>query len=343
MKRKRPSLRDIASNLDVSVTTVSFVLNGKAQEMRISEGVTQRILDYAEEINYTPNQLAQSLRTGKTNIIVFMVEDISNPFFAQLARIIEIIAYKKGYKVIFCSNENSDSRTKELLNIFRDRKVDGYIIIPSVGAKTQIKTLLEENIPVVLFDRYIPDLETNYVIIDNENATYKATCHLIENGYRQIGLITIMAKQTQMMDRLKGYNRAMEEANLKSKVLELPLLQDLSPARKIMKKFFKENASLDSIFFTTNYLTQQGLLVIRENFPKYLKTWGIMTFDDNTFFRIHTPSISAVAQPLQDIGKNLMNIILQLMKETDKEKPLQQVILEAELKERDSSKPKTTK
>lgn len=340
MKRKRPSLRDIASNLKVSVTTVSFVLNGKAREMGISEGVTQKILDYAEKINYTPNQLAQSLRTGKTNIIVFMVEDISNSFFARLARIIEIIAYKKGYKVIFCSNENSDSRTKELLNIFKDRKVDGYIIIPSVGAKPQIQALLEEHIPVVLFDRYIPGLETNYVVIDNENATYKASRHLIENGYQKIGLITIKTKQTQMIDRLKGYKRAMKEAKLELKVLEIPPMQDLSAAEKIMKNFFEENSSLDSVFFTTNYLAQHGLLVIRESFPKYLKTWGIMAFDDNEFFRIYVPSISAVAQPLQAIGENLMTIILQLMKESDKEVPLQQVVLASELKKRDSSKPK---
>lgn len=155
-----------------------------------------------------------------------MVEDISNPFISQLARIIEIIAYEKGFKIIFCSNENSDSRTKELLNVFRDRKVDGYIIIPSVGAKNQIKALLEENIPVVLFDRYIPDLKTNYVIIDNENATYKATRHLINNGYLQIGIVTIMAKQTQLIGWLKGYNKALVESNLKPYILELPLLED---------------------------------------------------------------------------------------------------------------------
>ena len=107
MKPKRPSIKDIASKLNVSVTTVSFVLNGKAKEMRISDEVTQKILDYIEEVKYTPNSLAQSLRTGKSNIIVFMVEDISNPFFARLARIIEVIADQKGYKVIFCSNENN--------------------------------------------------------------------------------------------------------------------------------------------------------------------------------------------------------------------------------------------
>src|SRR5690606_32300930 len=120
---------------------------------------------------YTPNSLAQSLRTGKSNIIVFMVEDISNPFFARLARIIEVIADQKGYKVIFCSNENNDGKTKEILQVFKDRKVDGYIIIPSPGIEKYLKAMMEEEIPLVLFDRYFPNLKTNYVIVDNEEAT----------------------------------------------------------------------------------------------------------------------------------------------------------------------------
>lgn len=337
MKRKPSSLRDIARKLNVSVTTVSFVLNGKAKEMRISEKVTEKILDYAKEVNYTPNQLAQSLRTGKSKIIVFMVEDISNPFFAKLARIIEVAAYKNDYKVIFCSNENSDNRTRELIKVFKDRKVDGYIIIPSIGAKPYIQTLVDENIPVVLFDRYLPDLETNYVIIDNEEATYKATQHLFANGFSNVGLITINTKQTQMIARLKGYREAVAQANLNSAILELPLKRDFSFDKKILLNFLKKQG-LDAVFFTTNYLTQKGMMVMKENFPNYSDKFGIMAFDDNEFFQIHTPSISAVAQPLQRIGESLMKIILHLLQNEDKKIPLQQMILSTEFQERESSK-----
>lgn len=339
MKPRRPSIKDIASNLNVSVTTVSFVLNGKARQMRISEKVTKKILGYAEEINYTPNQLAQSLRTGKTHIIVFMVEDISNLFFARLARIIESIAYNQGYKVIFCSNENDDSRTEELLQVFKDRNVDGYIIIPSAGVDKQIKTLVEEDIPVILFDRYFPELETNYVVIDNENAAYQATNHLIGNGYRNIGFVTIEAKQTQMRDRMRGYKKAVGEAKLEERILELAFVGDARRGESRMQDFFEENPELDAVFFATNYLTQDGLLVIREHFPWKMKEWGIITFDDNEFFRIHTPSISAVAQPLEEIGKTLMEIMLLLLK-GDSTNEARQVVLKAELIERDSSKAK---
>ena len=157
MKKQRHSIKDIASALNVSVTTVSFIINGKAKEKRISEKVTKKVLAYIDEINYKPNQLAQSLRTGQSKIIVFMVEDISNYFFARLARIIEDIAYEKGYKVLFCSNDNEDKKSEELIALFKDRQVDGYIIIPSSGIKGTIKNLLDENIPLILFDRYFED------------------------------------------------------------------------------------------------------------------------------------------------------------------------------------------
>ncbi|PTX18910.1 LacI family transcriptional regulator [Pontibacter mucosus] len=338
MRPKRPSIKDIASRLNVSVTTVSFVLNGKGPEMRISEEVTQRVLSYAKEVNYSPNRLAQSLRTGKSNIIVFMVEDISNPFFARLARIIEVIAYRKGYKVIFCSNENDDRHTQELLQVFRDQQVTGYIIIPSAGAKKQIQALLEAGIPVILFDRYFPGLETNYVVIDNENATYRATRHLIGNGYRDIGFVTLDTSQTQMLDRLKGYKKAVKEVRLKSRVLKLPYRADAPEGESCMRGFFEAHPELDAVFFATNYLTQQGLLVMREHFPGKLTDWGIMTFDDTEFFRIHTPSISAVAQPLEEIGHKLMEIMLELLR--DGKETVHQVVLKAELRERDSSRPK---
>lgn len=340
MKAKRPSIKDIAAALNVSVTTVSFVLNGKAKEMRISEEVTQKILDYASKINYTPNLLAQSLRTGKTNIIVFMVEDISNPFFAKLARIIEIIAYQEGYKVIFCSNENQDDKTKELINIFLDRKVDGYIIIPSPGSERKIKSLMDMGIPVVLFDRYFPGLEANMVVINNEESSFNATQHLIENNFREIAFVTIEAPQTQMQDRLRGYSRAVNAAGLTENILLLPYREkEKTDLKKKLVTYLNDHPQVDAIFFSTNYLTQRGLLILKEEFPDKINELGLLTFDDNTFFEIFSPSITAVAQPLEEIGTKLMEVMLNLLDKSDSPS-LKKLVLSAELIKRDSSKAK---
>ena len=338
MKQKRPALKDIASKLNVSITTVSFVLNGKGKEKKISDEVIKKIQDYTESINFKPNLVAQSLRTGKTKIIVFMVEDISNYFFAKLARIIEDIAYNKDYKVLFCSNENDDKRSRELINLFYERQVDGFIIIPSAGIKNDIDDLIKKNVPVVLFDRYFPDLKTNYVVINNKDAANKATRHLIDNGFKKIAFITTDVKQTQMLDRLKGYEECVSKAQLSSNVLEIPFKDVNSDKGKgLIHSFITDHAEYDAVFFSTNYLTQSGLEVIKHYNPNLLNELGIITFDDNDLFRIYTPTISAVSQPLQEIGEKLMKIMLNMLKEKDGSDSPQEVVLNAELILRDSS------
>lgn len=331
MRKKKYSIKDIAGKLNVSVTTVSFVLNDKAKEKKISNEMIEKVLAFVKEIDYHPNQLAQSLRTGKSKIIVFMVEDISNHFFASIARIIEDIAYKKGYKVIFCSNENDDAKSRELINLFKERQIDGYIIIPSPGIKKDIESLIQENIPVVLFDRYFPDLKTNYVVIDNEFASYNATNHLIGNCFKKIAFITIDTDQTQMIDRLNGYNRAIHEKDLENKVFKIPYDKSNQTDKKKIIKNYLATQDLDAVYFSTNYLTQSGLEVLKENFPDLLNKIGILTFDDHEFFKIHTPSISAISQPKEEIAKSLMKVILKLLKNPEGKLSNEEIILNTKL------------
>ncbi|MDV6167407.1 LacI family DNA-binding transcriptional regulator [Flavobacterium sp. DG1-102-2] len=338
MKKKRVSIKDIADALSISVTSVSFILNGKAEEKHISKELTKKVLDYAAAINYRPNQIAQSLRTGKSKILVFMVEDISNSFFANLARSIEDIAYEKGYKVIFCSNENDDDKSNDLIEVFNFRQVDGFIIVPSAGIKETVRQLIDDNIPVVLLDRYFEDLESNVVVIDNEEASYTATKHLIDNKYKNITFITTDTEQTQMLDRLAGYKRAVNEAGLAPEVVFVPFTQAGTEAgKKLITDFVKNAAKPDAVFFATNYLALLGLEVFKNESPQLIDDLGIVTFDDNDLFRIFSPTITAVAQPMWQIGTELMEVMLQLLKKKDVKEDTQKIVLKAELKVRESS------
>ncbi len=308
-KKKRTSIKDIAEKLKVSVTTVSFVLNGKAKERRISEEVTQKILDYVEKINYKPNQLAQSLRTGNSNLLVFMVEDISNPFFAKLARIVEDKAYQKGYKVLFCSNDNDDKKSRELIELFVERQVDGFIINPSAGIEKDIVSLINQNIPVVIFDRYFPGLDVSYVGIDNESASISGVDHLAENGYKSIGFITIGTTQTQMQGRLEGYKKGIKKYGMPEKFLEIPFYSSYeAKGKSLIKDFLIDNPHIDSLLFATNYLTRIGLEVIKEN--DLQGRFGLLTFDDNELFKISTPAISAICQPMEEMSATVMDLLL---------------------------------
>ena len=190
-----------------------------------------------------------------------------------------------------------------------------------------------------MFDRYFPDLKTNYVVINNKDAANKATRHLIDNGFKKIAFITTDVKQTQMLDRLKGYEECVSQAQLSSNVLEIPFKDVNSDKGKgLIHSFITDHAEYDSVFFSTNYLTQSGLEVIKDYNPNLLNELGIITFDDNDLFRIYTPTISAVSQPLQEIGEKLMKIMLNMLKEKDGSDSPQEVVLNAELIQRDSSK-----
>lgn len=125
MRNKKPSIRDIAKHLNISTSTISFVLNGKAKEMRISDQLAERVLNFVNEVGYKPNQIAQSLRTGKSKNISLMVEDISNTVFSRVARLIEEAAHQKGYRIIYCSTENDADKTRELIRMFPTGEVFG--------------------------------------------------------------------------------------------------------------------------------------------------------------------------------------------------------------------------
>ena len=341
MKKKPVSIRNIADELKISVTTVSFVLNGKAKEKHISKELTKKVLDYAKLINYRPNQIAQSLRTGKSKILVFMMEDISNNFFSKLARIFEDIAYDKGYKVIFCSNENDDEKSNELITLFNFRQVDGFIIVPSPGIKDTIENLINDNIPVILLDRFFEGLDCNSVVIDNEQASFDATLHLIQNKFKNIGFITTASDQTQMLGRLSGYDKAVSQNNLKSITLQIPYSEvNKGKSKEYIKSFLDENPDLDAVFFATNYLAQSGLEVFKQKNPKLINEIGIIAFDDNDMFKIYDPAITSVYQPLNEISTALMDVMLPLLKKKEVAETTHQIVLKTELIVRESSLPK---
>jgi LacI family transcriptional regulator len=189
--KKKVSIHDIAKQLNVSAATVSFVLNGKATEKRISGEMEQRILKHVKQLGYRPNRVAKSLRTGKSKIIGMLVEGIADPFFASIARNVEEQAYKLDYKIFYASTENETRIAKDIIGAFRDTQVDGYIIVPPPGLEDEIQGLMDDNLPVILFDRYYPGLASCNIVVDNFDGVYQAMRHFLKHDYKNIGFVTI--------------------------------------------------------------------------------------------------------------------------------------------------------
>jgi LacI family transcriptional regulator len=329
--KKKLSINDIASQLNVAKSTISFILNGKAKEKRISDELAERVLKYVKEKGYKPNQLARSLSTGKTKMICLMVEKISDYFFSHIAFHLEVLAYKNGYKIIYCSTENDPEKTRELIQLFRDRHVDGYIITPPVGIESAITELINDELPVVLFDRHFKTIETDYVVLDNYEATLNAVSHLADKNYKHIAFITLQSEQLQMKDREAGYTDAINKYGLSPVLLKLPFENDASSTAALITSFISANGEIDSIVFATNYLALSGVKAINDLNLKIPEDIGIIAFDDHEIFSLYNPTISAVAQPLEKMAIELFKILLDKLENKIPIRQLHQVVVPSKL------------
>ena len=333
---KRVSIKDIAKQLNISITSVSFVINGRAKEKNISDALTKKVLDLVAELNYQPNTLATSLRTGKTRIIGFLVDDISEPFFSGIAKRIDEIASELGYKILFSSTRNDTKKAIELLQIFKDRHVDGYIMALPEGLEDEVKKLIATDAPVVLFDRYVQDVESDYVIVNNRDSTAKATAHLIDNGYQNIAFITIDSNQQQMLDRLAGYEETIAKHELKSFVKKINYSSSATTI-KDMAEFLNANKHLDAVIFSANYISLDGLRTLRAMNLRIKKDLAVVSFDDFEILEFCDPPVTAIAQPLEAIAENIMKVLMDRLKATSNDKKYNEVVVPTIFNIRESS------
>lgn len=318
---KKVSISDIARKAGVSVSTVSFVMNDKAVKMRISREVIEKVENVAREMGYRPNQLARGLRTGKTKTIGLIVENISNAFFATLAKSIEDEAKKHDYKVVYCSTDNDEDKARDLINMLSQRQVDGYIITPTLNLGEDIRRLQAENKPVVLIDRYFPQHEEiPAVLVDNYEGVSHGMEYLFSKGYRKVALVTIETEMAHMKDRLRAYSDVLNRHGVQpdERLMKIvPYSSSHEAALEIVTKTLSSAGSeIDAVFFLTNYLGVLGIEAIKKLKIKVPEQLAVLCFDDNDIFRLYTPTISVIRQPVEAIGHKAVGTLMERLKHT---------------------------
>ncbi len=314
--KKRVSIKDIASRLGVSTTLVSFVLNGQGKEKRVSAEMAAKIISTAREMHYSPNQIARSLRKGATNTIGLIVADIANPFFGILARTIEDEAMKHGFNVIIGSSDENMDKSAALIDTFLNRQVDGFIIVPVEGTEKQISSLQQTEIPVVLVDRYFPELRSiSHVVLDNYQATFESTACLIGKKYSRVSLMAYNSTLIHMKERIRGYEEAMKASHLEQniKVVTIPYTFSAGDIETAVDRLIHDGAGTDVIFFTNMLIAVAGLYQIRKlklNIPGDL---AILGFDENDVFKFFNPPVSYVRQPLTGMGLEAIRVLMDLI------------------------------
>lgn len=257
----KTSLKNIAENLKLSKTTVSWVLAGKGDEKGISLATQEKVFRYAKSLNYQPNLLARSLNTGISGTIGLIIPDITDSFYSKVACSIEREAEEKGYSLMIGNSESEIKRENNLIRLFKAKQVDGLIIAPTKISKIEIQNLVDESFPLVLFDRYFPEMKTSYVIIDNEECSYKLVHKMISNGAHKIAIITTNAHLRTMNMRREGYSRALLEANIPIDADlygEVPFVDYEKNIHKTLDQIFERVPDVDGFFFTTHILALEA-------------------------------------------------------------------------------------
>jgi len=325
--------------LQVSKTLVSLVLNGKADALAINKLTQQRVLDKALELNYRPNQVARGLRMGQTKTLGLLVADISNPFYARITRTIEHEAEQAAYSLIVCSSDENEQREIRLLKMLLTRQVDGIIMTTTLRDPKTLQQLIPYHFPLVLVDRFLDGFESNYVGVDNSGSVENAINHLIENGHKNIGFLTLTPDYiSSLSQRKNGYLQALEKCEISvntNYMLQLDYLKIKNKDYSQLRQFLLDYPEITAIFTANNNLAVACLSVAKTLGKKLPEDLSLITFDDVELFEYTAPSVSSIAQPLENIGQSAVQMLLQQLKNDNF--TLQKEILTTQLNLRESS------
>ncbi|MGE8242474.1 Catabolite control protein A [compost metagenome] len=303
------SIKEIAQELNVSKSTVSLVINHKAEQARISKDLERRVLDYVAKVGYKPNSLAKSLATGRSNTIGLIVENIGDSFFGPFALYVEELLRKKNYHVLYSSTLGDPQNAQDIIDFMLEKKVEGILLAPTVNLDEHQRKILENKVPLVVFDRNSPEVATHYVHIDNGDSSRKACSYLQSIGCENFGLITIDSDQPQMLARKEAYLKFCEETGMKARILQLPYRRLRQKGIAAVRSWVSKNMDLDGLFFTTNYLCILGLKSLRTEGGEHFN-FPLFSFDDHELFDILNPKISCIQQPLEPLAKTCVKVLL---------------------------------
>lgn len=340
---KKVRLEDIASKMGVSKTLVSMVLNGYGDKNGIKKETQERVIALTRELDYKPNQVARSLRLGKSNTIGLIVADISNAFYAKMARNIEDECNKYGYNLIICSSDEKDAKEASLIRMLKDKQVDGLIISSTLVDNTEIMVMKQENFPFVLVDRYFPEIsDTNYVVIDNYKSSFKAVKYLIDLGHVNIAMLSISPSHlTSVKDRNKGYFDALKKGNINTDHYlhcQIPFENIEQSVEYSVEKLLRYDQKVTAILTVNQNIALATLKSLKKYDVKIPDDISLITFDDLPVFELITPSISTISQPLDIISKNAVSILMEEINHKEKRKLKDQIVVSSFFELRESCK-----
>jgi len=263
------------------------------------------------KLDYHPNLIAASLRRKKTGSIGFIIPDISNLYFAFLAKNFNDILSQNNFDIIFSNTSYSIEKENEILNILRSKRVDGIIIVPETTDPTSIENTIKSGIPVCIIEREIPEGNFDTVLIDNKTAMFEATEYLIKLGHKSIGYMDRMVDKSHSIERRKGYLLALEKYNLPVKD-ELIFRCGFSSedGYKAANYFLNLNLKVTAILTSADFAALGVIKYINNVGLSVPKNVSVIGFSDIPICPYTIPSLTSIHYPVTDIVKASTNILL---------------------------------
>ncbi|MGW1609519.1 LacI family DNA-binding transcriptional regulator [Streptomyces sp. NPDC002285] len=314
------TMADVARSADVSVATVSHVLNGTRP---VLPHTRQAVLDAMDELGYTPNTLARSLVTSRTRSIGLAVSAISNPYFTEILQGVEAGALEHGYSLLIADPHDDPVHERKVVQLLHERRVDGMIVAPSAEPHELLAYLGRHKVPTVLLDRVVDapaDGSTGFdqVCADSAAPMARLVTHLADVGHRRIGLVAGLPGLSTTSERLTGYRDGLAAAGLAyDERLVVHGDSESAAAERATAALLSLATPPTALVTANNAMTIGALRALRDHGLSVPDDIALCCFDDFAWADLFSPRLTAIAQPSRDIGAHAVRVLLDRLASPD--------------------------
>lgn len=302
-----PTIKDVAKEANVSVATVSRVINNTGYVNDETRKIVEAVI---EKVGYVPNQLARSLYTKKSNIIGLIVPHISTYYFSELIESLEDAITKKGYKLMIFNSKDDIALEKEYIKVFNQYSIDALILVANTKST---KAYMKMKIPILTIDHIIDDSIPS-ITCDNVQGGRLAAEKLVSTGVKKVIHFRGPSVLITVVDRSKGFYNVMDKNNIEVKSFDLDFR---TPDLNDMEMFVKKHPDVDAIFCSSDVIAMYAMSVLNKLKYSIPEDVQVIGFDNIDLCEVLIPRLTTVAQPILEIGKISIDKILKMINKTN--------------------------
>ena len=322
----KTTIRDVAKKANVSVATVSRVINNKGYVHEETRSVVMRVI---EELGFEPNQLARSLTNHRSMMIGVIVPHLGTTFYGQLIEGIEQAALSHGYKTMLCNTQDDEQRELDYLKIFEQYNVEGVIVASNFKNKEKLSSL---NIPVISVDHLVNE-DIPSVTSNNEKGGELAAKKLIDSGAKNFLLLRGPSFLITSQERTHGFLKVLEEHDCTYEIHDFDLIE---PDADFIYQYLKNNPHIDAIFAMSDTLALIALGCLNRLGRKIPEEVQLIGYDDAPFTKWTNPGITTISQSVKYMGSESVSTLIKVIK--NEELPTKHRLIDVQLKERETTK-----